>query len=38
MKMLNDVFSRIDSKSPYEKLSNYGDFKKTMVSIFDSVE
>jgi hypothetical protein len=37
MKMLNDVFLRIDQKSPYDKLSNYGDFKKTITSIFESL-
>ena len=38
MKMLNDIFSRIDQKSPLDKGSNYADFKKSMTAIFDSVE
>lgn len=38
MKMLNDIFSRIDEKSPFERSSNYLDFKKCMTNIFDSIE
>lgn len=38
MKMLNDIFEKIDQRSPYEKMTNYADFKKCMTAIFDSVD
>jgi hypothetical protein len=38
MKMLNDVFSRLDQKSSFGKGTNFNDFKRSMTELFESVE
>ena len=37
MRMLNDVLGKIDQKSPFEKGSNFADFKQFMTILFKSV-